>query len=72
VIEGIERCENCRAYRQAMKPDRELTWVCKRHPPQVISIAAPTPQGVSVQIMAMYPGVEKDGYCCDWLPRVTS
>lgn len=37
--------------------------VCKRFPPQVVAMQIPTPQGISVQLMPMFPPVNDSMWC---------
>ena len=37
--------------------------VCKRFPPQVVAMQVPTPQGISVSLMPMFPPVNAGMWC---------
>lgn len=40
--------------------------VCKRFPPQVVAMQMPTPQGVSVNLMPLFPPVNASVWCYEW------
>lgn len=40
--------------------------VCKRFPPQVVAMQIPTQQGMSVNLMPVFPPVNADVWCYEW------
>lgn len=40
--------------------------VCKRFPPQVVAIQVPAPQGISVNMMPLFPPVNASVWCYEW------
>lgn len=43
--------------------------VCKRFPPQVVAMQVPTPQGISVSLMPMFPPVNAGMWCYEHEPE---
>lgn len=46
--------------------------VCKRFPPQVVSMQIPTPAGISVSLMPMFPPVSESIWCFEHEPCTAS
>jgi len=42
--------------------------VCKRFPPQVVALQVPTAQGISVQLMPVFPPVNASTWCFEHEP----
>ena len=40
--------------------------VCKRFPPQVVAMQIPTPNGISVNMMPLFPPVNAEVWCYEW------
>jgi len=40
--------------------------VCKRFPPAVVAIQVPSPQGISVNMMPLFPPVNAEVWCYEW------
>ncbi len=40
--------------------------VCKRFPPAVVAVSVPTPQGISVNMMPLFPPVNAEMWCYEW------
>ena len=43
--------------------------VCKRFPPQVVAMQIPSPQGISVSLMPMFPPVSDSVWCFEHEPE---
>lgn len=43
--------------------------VCKRFPPQVVAVQIPSPQGISVNMMPIFPPVNAEVWCYEWQPE---
>jgi len=43
--------------------------VCKRFPPQVVAMQIPSPQGISVQLMPVFPPVNASMWCFEHEPE---
>lgn len=43
--------------------------VCKRFPPQVVAVQVPSPQGISVNMMPLFPPVNDSVWCYEWQPE---
>jgi hypothetical protein len=43
--------------------------VCKRFPPQVVAMQVPTPQGISVSLLPMFPPVSDSIWCFEHEPE---
>jgi hypothetical protein len=43
--------------------------VCKRFPPQVVSMQVPTPAGISVSLLPMFPPVNDGMWCFEHEPE---
>jgi len=43
--------------------------ICRRFPPTVVAMQIPTPQGISVQLLPMFPPVNVDMWCFEHSPE---
>ena len=75
-MENNSNCGNCAFMdlQPVATPDGkpvigETQSVCKRFPPQLVAVQVPTPQGISVQMMPLFPPVNAEVWCYEWAPE---
>jgi len=74
--EIVHSCETCtfQEMQPLAMPDGKpiigkSQMVCKRFPPQVVAMQQPTPQGISVQLLPMFPPVNGSMWCFEHEPE---
>jgi len=75
-IDPVHNCLTCRYHevQPVAQPDgtpvigKEQP-VCKRFPPTVVSMQIPTPQGVQVSLMPIFPAVNPSMWCWEHEPE---
>jgi hypothetical protein len=64
-------CLECQYSRVKIIDAQNATqFICTRHPPAAAAIPVPTPHGLSVNVMTLWPSVTANDVCGEYLPNL--
>ena len=59
-------CDGCQFSGVQMRPDKTIAKICRRHPPRVHVIPFPTREGLQVQTVSTWPGIDDNDWCGEY------
>lgn len=65
---NAQACKHCRHSAMVPGQDRSLQRQCRRNPPTPVNVVIPTPHGLQVQVLTVFPAVTDDAWCGEHAP----
>lgn len=59
----MKSCDNCKYSGVQVGSDKTINKICRRHPPRIQLVPMPTRDGMQVQGVTTWPGINDTDWC---------
>lgn len=68
----MKYCDSCKYSGTMVGGDKSLNHICRRHPPTVSLVPMPTRDGMHVQSVTVWPGINEADWCGEYEGKLAS